>query len=606
MASGIESIQKASKPLERKNWAFPWKVFYRALLIQAIFLIVVLATSGLTARYFFRQHFLQQTRIALQDSLIVFSRHMPEHISESWCAESSKDTEFRLTIIDLSGKIVCDSHHEAATMLNHADRPEFIGAQADKFGESQRHSETLNENMFYLAMRVPSRALVVRSAVPLSILSGMMRIYDTSLWGGLVIIALCSAIWAVWTTKAAFFPLARLLLKAQSSSLQEPEMSLEELRDDRGDEWQVLESHIDSIKRDLADKTQSLSREQEESGTIMAAISDAILAVDTQGTPLFFNSRFEVLFETKELRKRNVRLWGLFREPQILEPFRNTLKHGKSDQVRTVVVETEGKRRFLSLSVSPLRNSEGTLYGAVGIFHDITDLKSAEQMRIDFVANAAHELRTPVTSIKGYGQTLELDAAAGAKTDMEFVKALNRNVDRLMNLMNDLLDLSSIESSYVLQRTHVQTETVTSRVIEQLEPAFHSMEQSLTVSYGTGVVFADASRLEQILVNLLNNANKYTPRGGKVDVTWSKTEAGVVVRVSNTGPGIPPEHQERLFERFYRVDRSRSRDQGGTGLGLAIVKHIMQRHGGTAWVESSPGEGASFSCLFLDEPPSDV
>jgi two-component system phosphate regulon sensor histidine kinase PhoR len=236
----------------------------------------------------------------------------------------------------------------------------------------------------------------------------------------------------------------------------------------------------------------------------------------------------------------------------------------------------------------------------VGVFHDVTELKRAEQMRIEFVANVSHELRTPLTAIKGYADTLSADLDAGKPSEKEFVRAIQRNSDRLMSLIHDLLDLSSLESGAEELRTDlVNTAEISRKVIGQIEPTAKQKGQTISLDLKTANVLADPARLEQVLVNLLDNAVKYTPNGGSISVSWFRLNGGgVELWVSDTGPGISAEHHGRLFERFYRVDKARSRQLGGTGLGLAIVKHIMQRHGGSVRVESQVGKGAVFICTF--------
>jgi two-component system phosphate regulon sensor histidine kinase PhoR len=315
---------------------------------------------------------------------------------------------------------------------------------------------------------------------------------------------------------------------------------------------------------------------------------------------MFFNSRFEVLFGGSGLRGRGLKVWGIFRDPEILQVFRSALEEGKAGSTKVIPLDQDGSlRRYLSLSVAPLRKQGGVIYGAVGIFHDVTELKSAEQMRIDFVANVSHELRTPLTVIKGFADTLIEDFKKQGGPTLDYLYSIARNSDRLMALMNDLLDLSSIESSGVVQKDALDTQDLTERVLQQLQPQFAEKQQNVRVDCQAPVVLADAHRAEQVLVNLLTNSNKYTPVTGNIVVTWESDGGDVLLRVSNDGPAIPLEHQARLFERFYRIDKHRSREKGGTGLGLAIVKHIMQQHGGNVWVESNPPQsGAAFVCRF--------
>ena len=329
----------------------------------------------------------------------------------------------------------------------------------------------------------------------------------------------------------------------------------------------------------------------------MSAISDPLLAVDIHNSPLFYNSKFNILVDDKDIGRR--RLWKVIVAHEVVQGYQVALSQGLSTSIKAVQFHTATGAMFFFVTISPLRRSNGKIYGALGVFHDVTDLKLAEQMRIDFVANVSHELRTPLTSIKGYTDTLIEDFTQGRPLEERFINAIARNTARLMNLVDDLLDLSSLESGGVLQKIEIETEEVTTRIIKQLQSTLERKKHSISYIIETGIVFADPRRLEQILVNLLDNACKYTPDGGKISLRWAmQGQESVEVRISDNGPGISQEHQSRLFERFYRVDKARSRESGGTGLGLAIVKHIMQRHGGTVWVESVPGNGATFICQF--------
>lgn len=350
------------------------------------------------------------------------------------------------------------------------------------------------------------------------------------------------------------------------------------------------------------DELEALVVEREQQA-LLAVVSDAMLAVDLQGAPLFYNSRLALLVGETDLRDR--KLWKMFLDREVLNAFQSALRMGESRAVKAVPFNLPSGLQYFSVSISPLRNGNGEIYGAVGIFHDVTDLKRAEQIRIDFVANVSHELRTPLTAIKGYTETLVEDLRAGRPAEREFVEVIAKNTDRLMSLINDLLDLSTIESTDVLQKADLVTQEVTARVLGQLQGVIESKMHRVAVKSTARTVHADPRRLEQVLVNLLDNAIKYTPEGGLITVSWvnagaasSRDRGDVLLVVEDTGAGIPEEHQSRLFERFYRIDKARSRDIGGTGLGLAIVKHIMQRHDGEIWVESEPGHGAKFTCRF--------
>jgi two-component system phosphate regulon sensor histidine kinase PhoR len=231
--------------------------------------------------------------------------------------------------------------------------------------------------------------------------------------------------------------------------------------------------------------------------------------------------------------------------------------------------------------------------------NEIEALRRAEKMRIEFVANVSHELRTPMTSIKGYAETLLQDFENGTEINPDFLKIILKNSNRLIALINDLLDLSAIESGAdQINLNDLDTSEVSRHVLSNLHHAAKFKEIEISMDCKTPQVHADPKRLEQVMTNLVDNAIKYCPPHSKIKVEWSKLGNEVLLKVIDNGHGIPEKYLDRLFERFYRIDKGRSRETGGTGLGLAIVKHIMQRHGGSATVESEIGVGTTFICKF--------
>ena len=584
---------------------FPWRLFSRIVLIQAILILVALTASAFAARYFFKRQFIEQVERQLHVTLDVLARDIPKNVAPGWChdhvALGASENALRLTIISDNGEVFCDSGHDPKSMENHGARPEVVEARHTGFGQSTRLSATLGESMLYGAVDLGDRHVVLRGAIPLAQLSRALSLFDTSLAIFLVAIAAFIGGLAVWAARSLVFPIGRLLLKARSVLSIHERLGEEGVSDEPFGELSDLESSLDSIRKDLEAKAERLNLQREEQATLMSAISDSILAVDLEGAPLFYNSRFMVMFGREQGRDRNFRLWEMFRDPEILGAFRGALKEGRSGLVNAIPFEQESGRKFFSISISPLRRTSGEVYGAVGIFHDVTELKLAEQIRIDFVANVSHELRTPLTAIKGYADTIGQDIEQGRPPEKEFIEIIVRNTSRLMSLINDLLDLSSLESNVEdLQKAILHTDEFTIRVLNQMKGVFEKKGQTVTINAKAGAVLADHRRLEQVLVNLLDNAGKYTPAGGKIAVYWEPgpMKSEVLLKIVDSGPGIPPKHHARLFERFYRVDKARSRELGGTGLGLAIVKHIMQRHGGTISVESMLGQGSTFVCKF--------
>jgi two-component system phosphate regulon sensor histidine kinase PhoR len=410
-----------------------------------------------------------------------------------------------------------------------------------------------------------------------------------------------------WTGYRFMLPLGRILVKARSIQRRDYAQARDEDAHEEPSEWSDLESTLHKIGREMQSRDRSLSRERGQVETVMSALSEAVAAVDRTGEILFYNSQFAILFGPAQ--RADMRLSDFIRSPEVLEAFRETLKDGSARQISLQLrLKGEATARHFALSVAPLRQErdesprkgrETDLYGAIGVFHDLTELRRMDQVRIDFVANVSHELRTPLTAIKGYAQTLRDDAAEG-DTNRKFLDTIVRNTDRLIALVQDLLNLSSLESGADLEREQVQLGDLTARVLGQLDQLRAAKKHEITVAIGVPVLFADPKRVEQVVYNLVENAIKYVPAGGHVAVEWRESDGGSVqLVVTDDGPGIPPEHHSRVFERFYRVDSGRSRDQGGTGLGLAIVKHIMQRHGGKISLHTAPGgRGSRFVADF--------
>jgi two-component system, OmpR family, phosphate regulon sensor histidine kinase PhoR len=430
--------------------------------------------------------------------------------------------------------------------------------------------------------------------------------FDSYLTSLFLTVLFFAAIYLALTSRAYARPLGRMIQRARelrrlNAEIPSDELDPEELQEEPG-EWTDLERALNRIHRDLRSRTDDLSREREELSALIGAVSDAILAVGVDENPLFFNPQFALLFGGKERDGRRPSLSEMFRSPDVLSAFREVLKSGERQTVNASLHTKASSNisREFSIAIAPLRDNEsGDIFGVVGIFHDVTELKQSEQIRIEFVGNASHELRTPITNIKGYVETLKDDFKNNRYDGAQpFIEIISKNVDRLIFLVNDLLDLSTLEQGGELAKSAVSVRDVSETALRSLETKRAAKKQTIRVNDGASQLLADPRRLEQVVTNLIDNAVKYSPEGSTIDVNWEHDGDAVVLRVKDNGAGIPPEHHARLFERFYRVDAGRSREQGGTGLGLAIVKHIMLKHGGTIRVLSKPGQGSEFICTF--------
>ncbi|MCO5142140.1 MAG: ATP-binding protein [Oligoflexia bacterium] len=403
---------------------------------------------------------------------------------------------------------------------------------------------------------------------------------------------------SLWMGLKLVWPLGRILVKARSilkneyTSMQNAVIEPE----NNDDEWQDLESTLHSINKDIRNKERSLSREREEIETLVSGTTQAVVAVESNGDIMFFNSQFALIFEIPQSGAK--RLSDIIRDQIILKTFRHTLEFGSpnTEQI-SIQTNTDHSQAIYNLSTSPLKNDEGKIYGVIGMFYDITELKRTEQVRIDFVANVSHELRTPLTSIKGYAQTLREDLQNNIDA-LKLLSPIEKNTDRLIALVNDLLSLSSLESGSELNKQSVRLLELSQRVLGNFQNQISAKKHKVTLNCQSDVLFADRSKIEQVLTNLLENAIKYIPEGGTIQIDWIHEGNQTILKIRDNGPGIPKEQHTRIFERFFRVDSARNREQGGTGLGLAIVKHIVLRHGGKISVNSELGNGTEFICEF--------
>jgi two-component system phosphate regulon sensor histidine kinase PhoR len=398
-------------------------------------------------------------------------------------------------------------------------------------------------------------------------------------------------------------PLGRLIDKTRRmrESPFEDESEPEELTFDEPGEWFELERALNRLGRDLRQKTIRLSREKTELRAIMSAVSEAVLAISKEKRILFYNPHFAYLFNVRQ-PQAEARITEILRSPDVLEAYNEALQTGETVRRDVqIAVSIERLARNFQLSVAPLvKKHNQEVYGAVGILHDITELKQAERIRIEFVGNVSHELRTPLTAVSGYLQTLAEDLESGRLEQAgEFLGIVTQNVTRLKSLVDDLLDLSALESGTELDIRPVNVREITEAVLKQVPHVSHNV----TAAYDFDTMDADPARLEQVLRNLMENAVRYVPAGKSIRVHWrARADERLELSVKDDGPGIAPEHQKRLFERFYRVDESRSRAAGGTGIGLSLVKHIVQRHGGHVFVRSELGRGSEFICEFPAQP----
>ncbi len=409
-------------------------------------------------------------------------------------------------------------------------------------------------------------------------------------------------------------PLRSVILSAlrlaNKKQFTENDEEVEDILEEEPGEYFELEVALQKIRRKLKKRRTQLAHEREESQALFSNLDDAVLSIDLQEKVKFYNSKFMNQFVSYEIRQSMGRenaaalppsLREIFRNPELIKIFSECLIHGQVQfgEVK-LFSQIDGDQRVYSLRVSPLKEEKTLeIYGALALFHDITEFKKIERIRNEFVENASHELRTPLTSIKGYLATVVEDIEANRLDQVgKFLGIISKNVDRLNLLVNDMLTIATLENGSQIKKDQILLAQLTEETIEKLQKL--AQEKNIKIKYKCEAqqVFGDGYKIEQVLTNLIENAIKYIQQGGEIEVLWLDCHKEIILQVNDNGPGIAEDHQARLFERFYRIDKGRSRDVGGTGLGLSIVKHIVQNHGGSVSLESRIGAGASFTCRF--------
>ncbi|MFY1829625.1 sensor histidine kinase [Myxococcus fulvus] len=369
---------------------------------------------------------------------------------------------------------------------------------------------------------------------------------------------------------------------------------------DRLEEVASLEGAIDSLHSRLSARNTELSQETRTLTAVLDSMAEGVWVTDAEGTVVRHNDALRGILQPGASLVGQ-RPLAILRDDQLHDAVMRACREGASQHLE---LSLEGLfPRTLSIRVTPLGKD---LPGSAAVFHDVTELRRLEKVRKDFVANVSHELRTPITAIRGYAETLQGGALGDAQMAPRMVEIIHRQSERLSELVEDLLELSRLESREVsLRLGEVSLAEAAARAADtvRLKAEGKGHVVSLHVPAGLRAV-GDPRAVEQVLLNLLDNAVKYTPAGGRVDVDGACEDGRCVVRVRDTGVGIEPRHLSRIFERFYRVDKGRSRDMGGTGLGLSIVKHLLQAMDGEVKVESQPNEGSTFTIFLPQAAPA--
>jgi len=581
------------------------RVTVKLALMLLGFVAVIVAVAGLYLTRALQERAVQSVeerlaslgRFLQDDARAAFSPLATPEARREFALRTARATHARVTLILPDGSVVAESDRpleDLSVIANHKGRPEVRAALGGGVGRDHRRSETVARPLLYVALPVVEGSRVVgvlRLALPLDVVeSAYASIREVLVAGGLLALALAlvmSLSIAKWVTGPVveMQSIARRMAEGDFS-VKAPVRS--------SDEIGSLGRALNVMAARLREKIQEIQREQSTLTAILDSMVEGVLAVDVHDHLLLLNESVRAIFRLGPSGGEGKPFLEVIRNADLSDLIK-ACRQADGEMVSRELILTAPVERVLQVHALPLRFG-GERNGVLMVLHDVTELRRLERVRTEFVANVSHELRTPLTAIRGYLETLLGGALEEREHARQFLEIVFRHTERLGRLLDDLLDLSNIELGKVALRLEpTDLRDALQSVLTIVRPQAESRGVILSADPGTDLpaVLADRDRLAQILINLLNNAVKFTPSKGRVTVAATVQGEVVEVRVSDTGVGIPSHDLPRITERFYRVDKARSRELGGTGLGLAIVKHLVQAHGGDLRIESELGRGTT-------------
>ena len=561
-----------------------------ATLLTVVFALLI---SNVVGILMFRSREMDAARNTLQELLVLMDAQSaitePEALAQQFHAAAP---DKRLTIIDADGTVLADTDADASTLEDHNSRPEVAQAEATGWGEAVRQSDTMGTSMLYVAKRFAD-GMIGRASMPLFSIDTLVM---SGVWGFVIasVAALLLAfLLARRTANRIVSPLNSVGIALQGVLDGKKAPGLEGLRAD--DELRPILRYIDKLMEQLGGYIQSITDERDKVSLILDCMDEGLILLDTEGKVLAINRAARTLFGFSEDEQDDGALL-VTRSRRLREAI-----HDCQEKHSSIMLDVDAlteDARSLRMFVSPVsgRQYEGQAVGTSILISDVTELKKAEGIRSEFTANVSHELKTPLTSIKGFTDMLSSGMVTSPADQKRFITMIGVEVDRLIDLINDILKLSELES-VAIDQTQDRSDVLEAAkdTASLLEPSAKAAGVTLAVEGASATVSVPMSRLKELLFNLMGNGIKYSENGGTVSTSIATQDGKAVISVQDNGIGIPEEDQSRVFERFYRVEKGRARKNGGTGLGLAIVKHITQLYGGTVGLESQVGKGSTFT-----------
>lgn len=587
----------ASTPIRKSR--FFWK-----LLLSYFLIVLALSLSlGTLVHYQLKNTLLEDIHLSLSDKLS-FLQQLTEPALSGQVSQNKiqnilqligAESRTRITLILPDGRVLADSHSDPKRMDNHKNRPEILEAKKHHLGTSQRFSRTTEHSMMYVAKNIlngENSVGVVRVSIPLSHVEARLKDLRLTIFLGASFGILIAVLAGVFVALKITVPIQEMTHVAQALHAGEYDQKVRHLPHD---EVGILGKTFNQLGNELNRKIESLYQEKTQLNTMLTSMVEGVIAIDLDAKVLFCNEAAKSMLQVDELGAPEKRLWDF----PPLWPLKKIVQHvhtHKSSVTQEVQLSELRNGLVCNVVVSPLERGDDS-QGFLLVFHNISDLKRLETIRSDFVANVSHELKTPLTSIKGYVETLLSGALHDEKNNVRFLEKINSHVNQLTNLVQDLLNLAKIEAEQEgLPTEKVDWNSVVQEVISHHDLAISKKPLSLTVELSQEPISIKGDRkgMLQIAGNLLANASAYTPANGMITIKTYREPHWGCFEIKDTGIGIAQHELARIFERFYRIDKARSREMAGTGLGLAIVKHLVSAMKGEIRVTSQPNQGTCF------------
>ena len=587
----------------KKRTKLVWRLFGSYLLITVLALLAFSWFASTSMQRFY----LSQTADDLQARAELLKTQVQNHLEplapetvDELCKSAGRLSGTRFTVILPNGTVIGDSREKPLRMDNHLQRPEILQAISGSRGQSMRYSNTLLQRMMYVAVPVKGEASVIgviRSALPVTALDDALASLRLKFFFGGVAVAVLAAGISLLISRKYSRPLEEI--EKGAARFAEGDLA-HRLPIPDSDELAGLAEAMNKMAGQLNHRIDTIVRQRNELQTVLTSMLEGVIAVDGNERIVSMNPSAARWLGSDRSKVHDRSIPEVIRNLSLQQFITRALSG--SEPMEEDITVFHGGERVLNVKSSPLLDADQSQIGTLIMFNDVTQMRRLETMRQDFVANVSHEIKTPLTAIKGFVETLQQGKVDDPAESKRFLGIVQKHVGRLSAIIDDLLSLSRIEQQDEADKLNMVPTTLEDvcRAALQIVHA-KAQEKNITVNLNCDpqlMVTCDPTLIEQAVVNLLDNAIKYSDEGKSVELVARPRSGGAAVEVRDEGMGIAKKHLPRLFERFYRVDKARSRNMGGTGLGLAIVKHIAQAHGGRVEVQSELGKGSTFT-VFL-------